>query len=524
MKVLIVVDKIGSAIERLAQMVKKHAPYHDIQILPVHPKRNDSEALFEASQLLQWADIIDIHYWKSGDVLMSTFANQMKKPKILFHFNPYDITKADWLTMYDEVIVGNQEIQNKIPYAGLIGYGVDLDVFKYNNNYVPKDNKVVMMSVARIEGKKGVLTVAKACKELGYTLKLIGRVSSAEYMQEVLNTGVVQFTENASDDELVKAYYDSALVVCNSIDNFESGTLPILEAMACGVPVLTRNIGHVPDLYNGKNMMVRLGAEDDLEDLKKSLKEIMENYEWREGLRDRAWDTARTRDSRMMVLEILKHYNKLYIPDRKLVSVIMPTKDNPEVFMESLVHLAEQDYKKYEVIVVDSGETPVKAIVEAFKAKVSFPVKYVWFDGGGRYTLAEARNRGVLEAEGEILVFCDERLGMNSDAITKFVEVSKERAWLWGSKDGVIKGFVENFSSVRRADLVAGGLFNERIDTYGGMTQEIRTRFEIKRGFEFILVDGAKCISVKRAKSKNSRRETIRQAKFLIYKLFRQGA
>ncbi|MBU1759384.1 MAG: glycosyltransferase, partial [Bacteroidetes bacterium] len=56
----------------------------------------------------------------------------------------------------------------------------------------------------------------------------------------------------------------------NSLFDFESGTLPILEAMACGVPVLTRNIGHVPDLFDGKNMVIREGEQNDVEDLKKN--------------------------------------------------------------------------------------------------------------------------------------------------------------------------------------------------------------------------------------------------------------
>ena len=37
------------------------------------------------------------------------------------------------------------------------------------------------------------------------------------------------------------------LSVCNSVDNYESGTLPILEAMACGVVVVGYDVRGVND-------------------------------------------------------------------------------------------------------------------------------------------------------------------------------------------------------------------------------------------------------------------------------------
>ena len=63
-------------------------------------------------------------------------------------------------------------------------------------------------------------------------------------------------------------------------------------------------------------------------------------------------------------------------------------------------------------------------------------------------------------------------------------------------------------------------MFCERIQYYGGMTQEVRERFEREQGLTFILVDEAKATSVRRTKSKASRREDIIDAKFLLYKMY----
>ena len=521
MRIAIFIDKNGTAISRLADLVKKYNPHLDIQILPVHPKSNSPEILFQAGKLIKWADIIDVHYWKSGEIIKTVAPQDFEtKPKILFHFNPYDADNAEVNNQYKAVVVGNTSIQTKIPYSHLIPYGVDLEFFKFNEEYT--EEKIVNMSVLRIEGKKGIFEVAKACKELGYKFRLVGRVSKADYMAQVMEVGKgsLEFLENASDEQLRDAYYQSAIHVCNSTDNFESGTLPILEAMACGVPVLTRNIGHVPDLYDGGNMVVRQGQPEDIEDLKKNLQSMMENREWRLKLREKAWDTVKNFDARRMTRKVAQLYTSLYEPSKSLMSIIIPTKDNPEAFVQSFVGALSQDYKKMEIVVVDSGDTPVKSIVDEAKRRTEIPIKYIYFPNKGNYTLAEARNRGIIEADGEYLVFCDDRIQMEKEAVTVFAKYSKPKTWLWGVKDGLVKGFVENFSCVSRKDLITGGMFCERMQWYGGMSQEIRERFEKGRGFDFIILNEAKAKGIAKARSKKFRRQNIIEAKYLIFKMY----
>jgi hypothetical protein len=289
--------------------------------------------------------------------------------------------------------------------------------------------------------------------------------------------------------------------------------------MACGTPVLTRAIGHVPDLFNGSNMNVRSGRVDDLEDLKVQLQSMIEGRSWRITMREKAWETTKNRDDRRMALEVNKLYYKLYKPQSKLVSIIIPTKDHPESFAECLLGAVAQDYPNFEIVVADSGDVSVKQIVDEVKKQTEIPVKYIRFESKGNYTLAEARNRAVIEADGDILVFCDDRIRMNKDAVKIFASYHRPKTWLWGMKDGVVKGFVENFSCVGRRDLIKLGMFSERIQWYGGTTQEVRERFEIKNNMDFIFMQEAQSVAVKRAKSKNSRREDIIEAKFLIYKL-----
>jgi glycosyltransferase involved in cell wall biosynthesis len=288
--------------------------------------------------------------------------------------------------------------------------------------------------------------------------------------------------------------------------------------MAMGVPVLTRNIGHVPEIYNGENMIVRNGDVEDKEDLKHELKQLMENKDQREKIRQKAWDSVKNRNADRMIWDIEKIYWNIAKSDKQLVSIVIPTKDNPEVLAECLVKAAMQDYKKKEIIVADSGDNMIDYVIREIQKKLpEVTIKHVQFKHKQNYTLAEARNRAVIEARGEWIVFCDDRIGMESNAVSQFMKMAKERTWLWGVKDDNQKPFVENFSCVQRKYLVGGGMFNERMQWYGGMSEDVRNRYA---GMSFDFIYGAKAFQIKGAGKKSGRRKDIVRAKNLIHKLY----
>jgi len=523
MNVLIITPKTPSAITTLAKAVEKHCPHFDIKVWDFHPKRPSLDQLSETPKLLEWADLVDVEYWKSGAKIKELWPDLFAKPKkILTHHNPYDLHKESW-EEYDAVVVKNKTQQAALPRAYHIPHGIDLRFYKFNPKLTRE--KTVNMCVARIEGKKGVREVAQACRELGYKFLLVGRVSNTDYMRQVEEVGgkALEFYENVSEEKKLEIYYQSGVHVCNSVDNFESGTMPILEAMACGVPVLTRVVGLVPDIYNGKNMVIRQGPPEDVEGLKKDLQEMMENYDWRLKLRDYAWETVKNFGERRMA----RRYSSLYYQvlgfdalywGMPLVSIITPTYNRGEKLIESLVASVEQDYPNKELVVVDSGSESAEVIVSELRKQTKTPIKYIRFRKPGQYTLAEARNRGVIEAEGDVLVFCDDRLRMAPDAVSIFANV-KSKQWWWGEKDDYLKGFVENFSAVRRRDFINGGMFCERMDTYGGLTQETRTRFE-KQGFVFRGIRGARAWETVGSKNKSKKRGEIIESKLKLFKMY----
>lgn len=521
MRILIVVEKEGSAIHRLALGVKKYNPHFKIDIISVHPKRPSAKELEEFQKLLKEADIVDFQYWKTAVMLLDKFGDEIKEKKIILaHHNPYDLFIRSW-EEFDVVVVNNSENYKLMPEAELIFNTIDLDLFKFNENYT--DEKSVLMVAARIESNKGILEVAKACSELGYKFILVGRVSNYDYFQEVLKYNP-EVRIDISDEELVKAYKDSAIYVCNSKDNFESGPLPVLEAMAVGVPVLTRSVGSVPDWYDGKNMVVRKGQYDDLDDLKRELKSLMEDKKKRLELRENAWRTAIRYGNLRRAVEYQKLYYRLY-SNLPLVSVIIPTYNRAKTIIEVVKSVIEQKeyYQNIEIIIADDGSTDnTEKVVKMMREGLDTPIKYINTGLKNEYGLAVARNMAVIEAAGDILVFLDDRLYLEKGAISELVSRIRPKTWLYGkkmvkNKEGR-KTFVENFSCVLRQDFIDAGMCNERIRTYGGMTQEINKRFS-RQGFDFIYVPEAVAREIVKSSSKHTRKDDIRKSKELLWLL-----
>jgi glycosyltransferase involved in cell wall biosynthesis len=225
LKVLQIVDSPHSAIKTLAnQIVRHNRGKAIIQTVVFHPKRPDRMQIEQIQKLWPWCDIVDIQYWKSGSKIRELFPKLWDhKKKILTHYNPYNLHEEKW-NDYEVVNVVNTFQKKELPNARLIPLAIDMDFFAFNKNNYTND-AIVNMSVSRIEGKKGIVEVAKACNELNYKFILVGRVSDSKYIEQVKIAGgkLLEFRNNVSELEVKNAYYQSAIHVCNSVNNFESG-------------------------------------------------------------------------------------------------------------------------------------------------------------------------------------------------------------------------------------------------------------------------------------------------------------
>lgn len=529
LKVVTIVDKVNTALDRLAKGVAKYHDNLNYVVLDVHPKRPSAEQLERFEREAMDADIIDAQYYRSLYMLRAMYPWLKDKKTILTHNNPYAIEEQKWNDV--EMNVGNNqyiykrlgEITEKpVEYVPLT---VDTDFWTFNSDWQPNHN--VIMVANRIEGKKGILPVAIACAELNLHFILVGAISDADYFQSIMDTtGNVEFHEMCSDEELRDLYHKSTIHVCNSVDNFESGTMPILEAMLTGVPVITRNVGHVPDLYNGENMTLLEGDSMDVEGIQTKILELISDKKKLNEQRDKAWQSAKVRSFERRAYMYQKLYRQVMWPDQIPVSVVVPIYDKPDIVRQCLNAVIEQSYRSIELIVCDDGGTS-ENMVRDIAQMTNIPVRVIdctqypnrdW--DFSDYGLARARNLGTIEATGEIMVYCDQRMIMKPNAIEEFVKALRpDKTWLFGNKGSSKTEMVENFSCVRRKDIINAGMFCERIDRYGGMSQECRTRFR-NQGGRTEYVPSAVAVPTGKSSNRNRKRADIIKVKNRLWKMY----
>lgn len=507
LKVTAVVDKTGTALERLAQGVAKYHDNIDYEVIDVHPKRPDPEQLARFEARLD-SDVFDWQYFRTAELLRSKY--DLKGKHILTHNNPYSIKESDW-NSYDHVVGNNKSIVKdleKITTAPLshIPLTVDTDFWTYKREWTP--NKTVCMVANRIESKKGILPVAQACAKLGLKLILVGAISNAEYFHEILKTGVVEYRQEITDEELREVYWNSTLHVCNSVDNYESGTLPVLEAMLCGTPLVTRNIGHVPELNNGENMILNEGSPEDVGD---AIEKAFADTDKLNQMREKAWNTAKTRSHERRAYMYQKLYREVMWPGQKPVSVVMPVYG--QINQGSVDAVLDQDYQNLELILCNDDKNfyPLKRAPRGKRL-----VKLINKPSKG-YGLAKQRNLGIIAATGEIIVFCDQRMMMDTNAVSEFVKYLAPKRWVYGNK-GAKKEFVENFSAIHRDNIIHLGMFNERINQYGGMSQYMRSVAKYN-GFKLEFIESAKATPQGSSKNRYKKKQEIINMKNLLWKL-----
>lgn len=514
-KVVAISDKTGTAIDRLCKVVE---PYHkniEYVVIDVHPKRPDATQLARVEQECRTADVIDYQYFRTAEALRSRYDWLKDIPSVLTHNNPYSIKESDW-NSYQAVIGNNKSITadlQKITSSRVEHIPIVVDPFfwQFNDNY--KFNKSVIMVANRIESKKGILPVALACKKLGIKMQLVGAISQPDYFREIIDTGVVHFAQECTDEELRAMYYEAGVHVCNSIDNFESGTMPILESIYCGVPVITRKIGHVPD-FADESIVINDHDSEDVDHLVDIIDKLLCDTKKLENMRQQAWYSIKHMNPERRAYMYQKLYRELL--DDEPVSVIVPVAGKEEVTRENLTAIANQTYKNVEIIVIDDGEVDQKKNIMDFADTVSIPVRYIRLGGKG-YNLAKARNMGVVQATSDILVFADQRMILEPDCIETFVKNIKPNTWLYGNK-GVKKEFVENLSCIYRNDFVRFGMFNERINMYGGLSQETRVRAR-HQGINIEFIENAKATPRGKSSNKRIKKYEIMQMKNLLWKI-----
>lgn len=528
MKILIVNDFHGWAISKLSDVIVKHNSQHRFKQIYIPPKelRADPEGKmkeFEEAVQSFNPDIIHFQYWDIANTLSQSPVCKGRK-LMLTHHNQKNLLTYRW-DQFDMIICHTKKAKEILTGAGywnvqIIQHGIDIEKFQYLENY-DLENRM-LGSVGRVVPWKNLYDILKVAQQLETEVLMMGRIDKGDYWakcQEFQEQMEVRF--NTPDHMQVEVYHQMAIYVGNSSDNIEEGTLGLLEAMACGIPVVTTPSGEAADIIkDGENGI--LVDFDSPESLKAGIERMMKAD--RNKIREAAWNTVRVMNEEVMARKYEKVYYSLYSP-KDLVSVIIPTCHRPETITKVLDAYARQTYSPIELVVVideeegRNGET--WRVVEEWGRNNPDVVGKCLFTGYAGYGLAMARNMGIFEAAGHYLIFSDDRFLPDSDAVERFVnriKSEKNSCAIWGDKGAGRRDFIENFFIIRKKDIVNAGMFNERINQYGGQSQEVRERFH-SLNYNLIYEPLAKAEAIFGTHNKSKKRYQVLKMKTMLWKL-----
>ena len=117
-----------------------------------------------------------------------------------------------------------------------------------------------------------------------WRLKIVGEGDLRPYYENLsdrLNIRKqIEFTGKLSDTELVRAFQNADLFILPSINSNEAFGLVLIEALACGVPVIASNLPGVRRVFSDHEQGLLIEPGDKI-DLKNKLEFIFNNEEMR---------------------------------------------------------------------------------------------------------------------------------------------------------------------------------------------------------------------------------------------------
>ena len=149
--------------------------------------------------------------------------------------------------------------------ANIIGNGVDTKVFKRNPNIEKISGRIITTTSSDqpIKGLKYLLeALGKIRDEFPHiSLEIIGSLNAdgecARLIKSLDLKKNIICSSQLSTLELVNRYSAAELFVCPSL--YEGFGLPLAEAMACGLPVITTDGGALPEVVGESGIVVKAG-------------------------------------------------------------------------------------------------------------------------------------------------------------------------------------------------------------------------------------------------------------------------
>lgn len=159
----------------------------------------------------------------------------------------------------------------ELPWIKTIYHGIKLDDFRFQG----KEGKYLAY-LGRLSPRKGVHLAIEAAQKVGLPLKIAGGEEEVnlDYFREkifpTLDGGTIEYLGEIVSRKQRSAFLRSAKALLFPIHREEPFGLVIVEAMACGTPVIAFNRGSVPEVIkDGETGFIVETVEEMVEAIKK---------------------------------------------------------------------------------------------------------------------------------------------------------------------------------------------------------------------------------------------------------------
>lgn len=177
-------------------------------------------------------------------------------------------------------------------------------------------NRPFVLYVGAIIPRKNILNLLHSFNQIKYRiphdLVLVGgkEWKSKEifkYIRQSNNDNRIKLLGHLSDSELVEIYNASEVFVFPSF--YEGFGIPIIEAMACGTPVITSNTSSMPEVVGDAGIMV---DPYDIDGLAKAMYEVLTNDGLKEIMIRKGLERAKMFSSDKILDKTLEVYEKVF--------------------------------------------------------------------------------------------------------------------------------------------------------------------------------------------------------------------
>jgi glycosyltransferase involved in cell wall biosynthesis len=143
----------------------------------------------------------------------------------------------------------------------IVPVGVDHERFKPMPHIQRQPHRIMTTASADVplKGLRPLLeALAKVRAEHPIDVTIVGKKREGSVLPELLDrlglNDVVTFESGVSDDRIVELYNEAEMVVVPSL--YEGFSIPAIEAMACGTPLITTTGGALPEVVGDAALTV----------------------------------------------------------------------------------------------------------------------------------------------------------------------------------------------------------------------------------------------------------------------------